>query len=116
MPIAARLRHRLAILRLTPGVEDERGVPAQTWTVLATVRGWVQPRVGKRDSVTEGGDHTQGGPVTSDHTVFLLPTDVRAADVVRFDPDDGRRYEITGLRDAGGRGRHLELDARLVKR
>jgi hypothetical protein len=44
----------------------------------------------------------------------MLPTDVRAADLITFDPDDGRAYEIKGVRDAAGIGHHLEIDARMV--
>jgi head-tail adaptor len=110
MSLTARLRHRLVILRAVPGAEDAHGAPQLTWTAVATTRGWVQPRRAR-----ELAQLSQGGPVTSDHVVFLLPTDVRAADVLRFDPDDGRRLAIRAVRDAAGRGHHLELDAQLVQ-
>lgn len=113
MSLASRLRHQVAILRSTPGEEDEGGNPTLTWTVLATVRARVQPRP-LRDAVRELTDPTEGGTVVSDHTILLMPTDVRAADVIRFVPDDGRLFRILGVRDAGGKGHHLELDARVV--
>jgi SPP1 family predicted phage head-tail adaptor len=107
---SALLRHTLVIERATAGTEDERGMPAQTWTALATVRGSVQPR-----SAREMAQLSQGGPVASDLTIYLLPTDVKAADRIRFDPDDGLRFQVDGVRDAAGAGRHLELDAHVVE-
>lgn len=116
MSLASRLRHTVTILRVSDGDEDERGVAQQTWEVLATVRAWVQPRSRRTASVREQTDRTQGGPVVSEHTIFMLPTDIRSADLLRMEPDDGRRFEITGIRNAGGRDRHLEIDAQVVGR
>lgn len=106
---AALLRHHLVIERAINGTEDERGMPAQTWSTLSEVRGLVQPK-----SARELAQLSQGGPVASDHTGYLLPTDVKESDRIRFEPDDGRRFEITGVRDAAGIGHHLELDLNLV--
>jgi SPP1 family predicted phage head-tail adaptor len=104
------LRHALVIERAIAGAEDERGMPAQTWATLATVRGLVQPR-----NAQELAQLSQAGPVVSDHVIYLLPTDLREADRIRFDPDDGRRYQVDGVRDAAGMGRHLEADAHMVE-
>lgn len=109
--IGAMLIHRLAVLRYAEGARDEYGNPAQTQSVLASgVRGLVQPK-----NVREMAQPSQGGPVTSDHTIFLWPIDVHESDVIRFDPDDGRRYQVDGVRDAAGIGHHLELDAHMVE-
>ena len=104
------LRHRLVIERVTNGAVDDRNMPAQTWATLAEVPGLVQPK-----SAKELAQLSQGGPVSSDHTIFLMPTDLRESDRIRFDPDDGRRYEVVGVRDAAGWGHHLEVDATMVE-
>lgn len=110
MPIASRLVHHLAIERVTDGTRDEYGVPDQTWALLTLVRGLIQPK-----TAVEVAQLTQGGAVASTDTIYLLPTDVTESDRIRFDPDDGRRYQVVGVRDAAGLGHHLELDATLVK-
>ncbi len=109
-----RLIHSLAILRGTvtddPLTNDENNQPTRSPdAVLDTVRGLVQPK-----SVREVAQLNQAGAVVSDHTIYLYPTDLREADRIRFDPDDGRRYEVRGVRDAAGIGHHLEVDAEMV--
>lgn len=105
----ALLRHRLVIERATDGALDDYGQPARTYATLATVRGLVQPKTTREMELVN-----QAGPVASTHTIYLLPTDVRAADRIRLDPDDGRRFELDGVRDAAGQAHHLECDAQLV--
>jgi SPP1 family predicted phage head-tail adaptor len=103
------MRHSLVIERATDGAVDDYNMPAQTWATLETVRGLVMPKTAE-----EVAQLSQGGPVASDHTIFLYPTDVQEADRIRFDPDDGRTYQIDAVRDAAGQGHHLELDAHVV--
>jgi SPP1 family predicted phage head-tail adaptor len=93
---------------VTNGAEDERGVPAQTWATLATVKGSVQPK-----SVQEVAQLTQGGPVVSDLTLFLHPTDLREGD--RIIGAAGQVYQVDGVRDPAGAGHHLEVDVHLVE-
>lgn len=102
------LNHDLIIERATGGTADERGVPAQTWAPLATVRGSVQPK-----RVRELAQLSQAGPVTSDLTIFLLPTDLREGD--RIVSAAGAVYQVDGVRDPAGAGHHLEADAHLVE-
>jgi len=109
MSFGNMLIHRLAIERSTTGAVDDYNQPGQTWAAIATVRGLMQPK-----SVREVAQLNEAGAVVTDHTAFLLPTDLREADRIRFDPDDGRRYQITGVRNAAGIGHHLEVDCRLV--
>ncbi len=108
-----KLIHDLAVERATvtddPLTNDENNQPIRDYAAISTVRGWVQPR-----EAEEVAQINQGGVVVSDHRIYLAPTDVRAADRIRFDPDDGRRYEITAVRDAAGMGHHLELEAEMV--
>lgn len=115
MSYADRMRHRLAIVR-TPLDFDEAdldamGQPARGTAVVTEVRGLIQPKNAREVALS-----TESGAGLSDHTIYLLPSaDVTGADYIRFDPDDGRHYNVTGVRDAAGIGHHLEVDARLVK-
>lgn len=103
------LRHVLVIERAITGVDNDHGMPTQTWTDVAQVRGRVQPK-----TVEEVAQLSQGGPVASTHTVFLLPTDVREADRIRYEPSDGRVYQIDGIDDAAGQAHHYELHVHRV--
>lgn len=104
-----QLIHRLVIERATDGAVDEYNQPSRTWAALAAVPGLVQPK-----TVRELAQLNEAGAVVSTETIYLRPTDVLESDRIRFDPDDGRRYQIDGIRDAAGRGHHLELDCRMV--
>jgi SPP1 family predicted phage head-tail adaptor len=101
--------HRLVIERATAGADNDHGLPAQTWSTLSTVWGWVQPK-----RAEEMAQPTQAGPVSSDHSIYLWPTDVREADRVRFATDDGRRYQVDAVWDEAGIEHHLKLDAHMV--
>jgi hypothetical protein len=110
MGFDSKLIHGLVIERATPGAEDpETGQPALTYAILAAVPGLIQPK-----RVRETELQSQAGAVTSTHTIYMRPTDLQEADRIRREPDDGVRYEITGVRDAAGIGHHLEVDARVV--
>jgi hypothetical protein len=102
--------HTLVIERAAAGALDDRGVEAQTYTALATVPGWAQPK-----SVREMSQLSQAGPVTSDWSIYLGLTDVTEADRLRLDPDDGRTWEVDGIKDEAGFGHHLKLDCHLVE-
>ena len=104
------LIHRLAIERATSGAPDEYGQPSRTYATLATFRGRLEPK-----SAREVAQLSQAGAVISDHTLFARPRDLREADRIRFDPADGRLFEITGIRDMAGAGHHLTVDLTLVK-
>lgn len=105
------LPNRIQIERSTAGTEDAYGMPAQTWATLkAGIPASVQPL-----SSRELADLSQGGPVASDHAIYLLPTDLKAADRIRMDPDDGRVYQVDGIRDEAGIGHHLKVMAHLVQ-
>ena len=113
MAFADLLRHPLAIVR-TPMLTDEEdldemGHPTAGTTVVTEVRGLVQPKSAREVALI-----SQAGAGLSDHTIYLLPTDLTGADYIRHVPDDGRRYDVTGVRDAAGQAHHLEVDARLV--
>jgi hypothetical protein len=101
-----RLIHELVIKRNAAGQRDERGVPAQTASTVATVPGLIQPK-----SDREVAQLNQAGPVASTHTIFLMPTDLTEADFIE---SGGRTYQVDGIRDAAGVGHHLEVDVHAV--
>jgi len=86
---------------------DDYGQPAQTWATLATVAGLVQPKSVKEMALT-----SQEGAAIANHTIYMGVCDVTAKDRVKLSPDDGRIFELTGVRNI--MGHYLELDAVLV--
>lgn len=108
MAIAARFRHTLVLRRtVRSGTPDARGHLVVT-PEEATVAGNLQ----ERQARDVGTGELAGLPV-SDAIAFLPIT-------IPFEPDEiecsGIRYEALGsTRDAGGRGRHRELDLRRIR-
>jgi hypothetical protein len=109
----ATLVHSLALVR-TPrdsGTPDEWGQPtAGPPAVVDTFYGLIQPL-----SARELGLVSQAGASVSDHTLFCRPLDIRGGDYVRFEPDDGRRYDVITVPDVGGQADHLECGLRMVQ-
>ena len=55
------------------------------------------------------------GPHNTLYRVFLLRRDLSPAAFIRFDPDEGDRYEITGIHDfRSGQSPHLEVEVRRI--
>lgn len=112
MPITDRLVHSLVIVTpTTTGSLDDYGHPVAGEPVTASVSGLVQPR-----SVREIALASQSGAEIGDHVVFLSLGDYTNAAYIRFDPDDGVRYDILGIRrfEYGTVNDHLEVDCRRV--
>lgn len=108
--IGRMLRHRIAIERSVETGTDDYNQPVLAWDAIATdVPALVQPMdLREREQVN------QAGAVVSDHKVFLFAQDIRSSDRVRFDPDDGRRFEVTEVPDAMGDEAHLVVRAKFV--
>ena len=104
------LIHTLAVERATSGALVAYGQPSRTFAALATFRGRLEPKSAREVAALHG-----AGAVVSDHTLRTRPRDLREADRIRFDPADGRLFEITGIRDMAGAGHHLTVDLTLVK-
>ena len=103
-----RFVHTVTIERASDGTDDDRGVPAQTWTTSSTAQAWVQPK-----TVKELMQLSQGGPVVSTHSIYVDPqADVNEADRIVF---GGDTYQIDGVSDAAGIGHHFKVDAHLVE-
>jgi hypothetical protein len=117
MAFSDRLVHALAIV--TPrdavsGAVDDYGHPVAGTPDIDLVSGLIQPRTARR--TREVALTNQGGAAIGDHTVFLeLDAPVSTTSYVRFDPDDGDRYEVVGIRRYDfGREPHLEVDSRRI--
>lgn len=104
------LIHKLAVERATSGPPAEYGQPTRTYATLATFRGRIEPKSAREVAQLSG-----AGAVVSDHTLRTRPRDLRESDRIRFDPADGRLFEITGIRDPAGSGHHLTVDLTLIK-
>ena len=114
MPISDRLVHLLTIVTPTDDVgdaTDEYGQPIPGIPTTVLVRGLIQPKTTREVALI-----SQGGPALSDHTIFLLPQVVSTLAYIRYEPDDGDRYQIVGVRYFNfGRTPHLEVDAKRVQ-
>ena len=106
MALADRFRHTLTVERATAGAVSARGHAAQTWTTHLILAGLVQERSGRE---VEGPNHEA---VISNALIFVPSgTDVTERDRIVA---NGYTYDLLVVRDPGGRGRHLEIDARRV--
>lgn len=112
MSIAARFRHTFVIEKFTEGATTQRGHKVVSYPDQGTIKGLAQERKGGSSEVTAP---DQGERVIAIADIFLpLDAAVTARDRLRRS-DTGVRYELVGpLRDAGGRGRHLQVEARRV--
>ncbi len=88
-----------------PLTNDEYNHPPETgWTVVATVACAVQER-----SMKEQASLVDIGEVRSTHKVYTLPSaEIDESRVLRV---NGLDLRVVGVRDGGGRGHHLEIDA-----
>lgn len=107
MPIRSRLIHTLQIERSTPGAVDGYGQPVQTWAPISTVPGLILPKSARELALA-----SQAGAQIGDYDVYMEPTDVSAADRIRLVPDDGRLFELLGVKPF--LAHHLECDAVVV--
>ena len=112
MSLANRLVHSLAIVTPTvvdpddPAELDEYGHANPGEPIVDYVAGMIQPKSQRELALAN-----QGGAVISTHTVFLMRRTVSTAAFIRYEPDNGDRYEVTGVRDYNfGASPHLELD------
>jgi hypothetical protein len=118
MSFAARLVHPLAIVRTQfddeADARDDHGQPVAQEPTRSLVNGLVQPRSAR--NAREVPQTHQAGAMVSDHVIFLELVDLIGADAIEHEPDDGRRYEVIGIRRYDfGRSPHLEVDARMVR-
>lgn len=114
MPIADKFVHALAIVTPTQSVGgvDDYGQPIPGEPTVALVSGLIQPKSSREVALA-----SQAGVGVSTHTVFLARQDIAEGAYIRFQPDDGDRYEVVGPpRDFhfGTINDHLEVDCRRV--
>lgn len=94
-------------------VVDDYGQPVRNEQTLIAVKGRIEPKDARFTS--EQPLISQAGVILADHTIYLLPMDLTTADRIRREPDDGLRFEVVAIRDAGGQHHHLEVDAHVVE-
>ncbi len=109
-----RLLNKAVIIeRSTVGSENDWGQPSRTYSDLATVRARIDPqgqaREGGEDDTTHG-----GGTILREFKIFMRPTDITTADLVR---DGSHRYEVNRVEEyfAASPLHHLEVLAELVE-
>lgn len=117
--------HRLILIQRvyqgTPAADDvAAGMLTENDPIETTFNGWLQPsaqarRVQEtatmRDAALEA---DESGLAFASHLLFApigLLSVAHKNDLLRRDPDDGRRYQlIADPQDAAGRGHHVEVD------
>ena len=120
MSFASLLDHRVYIERdVALGPDDEWGQPTTTTEVSGPIAASIQPK-----RVREVALISQGGASIGEYTLFVLPRRIATSDAIIHDSamcgkPDGQdyptlRFEVTGVRNAAGRGHHLEVDCTLV--
>jgi len=117
---ASLLDHTVAIHRdRATTSDDDYGQPVTALEVGELFPAAIQPK-----GVREVALISQAGAPIGDYTIYCRPRLVVAADAIvhatalcpKPDAEDlpTVRFEVTGVRNAAGRGHHLEIDARLV--
>ena len=107
-------RLSLVVMRApTGGLQDDWGNPTRTFADVAAFLGDVQPT-----RTREALQANDAGPSIVDHVVLADATvALYAGDLVRRDPDDGRRWRLMGPGRRIGEGLrldHVEADAQVV--
>ena len=107
------LNRSVVIERSTAGSNDEWGQPARTYSDLATVRARIDPQGQQRQGGEEDMTHG-GGAITREFRIFMRPTDITNADMVR---DGSHRYEVERVEEYDGASalHHLEVLVQLVE-
>ena len=114
------LDHRVQVVRMAAtGATDEYGRAVTAQVVVGTVRAAIQAK-----SAREVAALHEAGAALTDHTIFMEPAaGASTADALVHDPAlcpkaphdlPTGRYELSSVRNAVGRGHHIEADARLV--
>ena len=92
MPLQDKLIHKLAIVTpSTTGAVDDYGQPVAGDPTTALVDGFLYPKKAQEVALSH-----QAGAELGDHNVIVKPQTVSSAAFIRFNPDDGVRYEIKG--------------------
>jgi hypothetical protein len=106
MGIASRFRHDIVVSRWTEGTTtDSRGHRDDAWVDDdEPIRGWIQPRASREVETDE-----TAGTALSDAIAYVGPNEVITdRDYLK---EGSRVFEVVGPpRDAGGRGKHFEID------
>jgi len=107
------LNKSVIIERSTAGSENEWGQPARTFSDLATVRARIDPQGQQREGGEDESTHG-GGSIIREFKIFMRPTDITTADMVR---DGSHRYEVERIEEyaAASPLHHLEVLAQLVE-
>ena len=92
MPLTDRLIHSLAIVAPTDGgTVDDYNQPVAGTPTTTLVSGFLFPR--RADEVAQA---NQAGAMVADHDVVFVERTIPDEGYIRFEPDDGDRYEIQG--------------------
>ena len=93
MPLAQRLVHSLAIVTPTDsGTTDERNQPIEGEPRVELARGFLWPM-----NAREVAQANEAGVELANHAIVFALRDISPAAYIRFEPDDGVRYQVQGV-------------------
>lgn len=93
MPLSDRLVHSLAIVTPTDsGTVDDRNQPVAGEPRVELVRGFLWPM-----NAREVSQASDAGAELANHAIVFALRDVSPAAYIRFQPDDGVRYQVQGV-------------------
>jgi len=92
MPLTDKLVHSLAIVAPTDsGDVDDYNQPVPGTPTTTLVSGFLYPR-----RANEVDQSNQAGALIADHDVIFVERTIPKGAYIRFEPDDGDRYEVQG--------------------
>jgi len=96
------------VYRRTAGTKNEYGEASDTWALITTIKGTIQPKSGNTSRVESGILET------STHRLYCLVTaNIHNGDKIK-DPNDVM-YDVLFVKDASNRGHHYEVDLRQIE-
>jgi hypothetical protein len=104
------LIHEVSVLRFADlGTDDDWNVPEQSWATVATdVPALVQHRRGREVPAPN-----RAGPAIATAVIFTGPdADITEKDAIAW---NGEEWSVLQVRNAGGVGHHLEIDAERIR-
>ena len=107
MSIETYLVDSIRIYRRTAGTKNDYGEASDTWSLVTTIQGTIQPKSGNTSRVESGILES------STHRLYcLVASNIRNGDKVK-DPHDVM-YDVLFVADPGNRGHHYQVDLKAL--
>ena len=107
MALSHYLTQTITVLRRVRGAKNEYGESAETWGLVGTIVGVIQPKPGNV-SRQENGEQ-----ITSDGTMYCLSgANIQPADKVQL---NDKEYSVVSVLDSAARAHHYEIVLKAVE-